>query len=124
MEVTFNADKKLLDTLNSLIGAVNALVGVTQGMTKSSPAPEQGKPEKEEALVPEAAEEAPPWNEEPKEAKKPTVSREEVNQLAILKIQAKHRDGVKALLEKYGVSKVGAVPEEHLAAFKAELEAL
>ena len=54
----------------------------------------------------------------------PAPSRDEVQRLAIVKIQGGQRKGVQELVSKYGVARVGEVPEDKLAAFKAELEAL
>ncbi len=122
MEVTFKADKKLLDAINALAKAVRGMAEHCQANTEPK-APDEGeaKPctpaEEEEGVLPFEA-------EKQDEPKPPVPSRDEVNKLAIAKIQAKHRDEVKALLEKYGAAKVSAVPEEHLAEFKAALEAL
>lgn len=121
MEVTFKADKKLLDAINALAEAVRGMAEHCKANPEPK-APDEGetKPcataEEEEALPFEA--------EKQDEPKPPVPSRDEVNKLAIAKIQAKHRDEVKTLLEKYGAAKVSAVPEEHLAEFKAALEAL
>lgn len=122
MEVTFKADKKLLDAINALAEAVRGMAEHCQANTEPK-APDEGeaKPctraEEEEGVLPFEA-------EKQDEPKPPVPSRDEVNKLAIAKIQAKHRNEVKALLEKYGAAKVSAVPEEHLAEFKAALEAL
>lgn len=122
MEVTFKADKKLLDAINALAEAVRGMAEHCQANTEPK-APDEGeaKPcapaEEEEGVLPFEA-------EKQDEPKPPVPSRDEVNKLAIAKIQAKHRDEVKALLEKYGAAKVSAVPEEHLAEFKVALEAL
>lgn len=122
MEVTFKADKKLLDAINTLAEAVRGMAEHCQANTEPK-APDEGeaKPctpaEEEEGVLPfETGKQDEP--------KPPVPSRDEVNKLAIAKIQAKHRDEVKALLEKYGAAKVSAVPNEHLAEFKAALEAL
>lgn len=122
MEVTFKADKKLLD-------AINALAEAVRGMTEHCQANRVPKATDEDEAKPHAPakeeEEVLPFEAEKQdEPKPPAPSRDEVNKLAIAKIQAKHRDEVKALLEKYGAAKVSAVPEEHLAEFKAALEAL
>lgn len=122
MEVTFKADKKLLGAINALAEAVQGMEKHCQANTEPK-APDEGeaKPrtpaEEEEGVLPFEA-------EKQDEPKPPVPSRDEVNKLAIAKIQAKHRDEVKALLEKYGAAKVSAVPEEHLAEFKTALEAL
>lgn len=133
MEVTFKADKKLLDAINALAEAVRGMAEHCQVNTEPK-APDEGeaKPctpaEEEEAKPCTPAEEEEgvlPFEAGKQDEPKPPVpSRDEVNKLAIAKIQAKHRDEVKALLEKYGAAKVSAVPEEHLAEFKAALEAL
>lgn len=134
MEVTFKADKKLLDAINALAEAVRGMAEHCQANTENvqvidtatvkalKAASERGA----ELCTPaEEEEEVLPFEAEKQDEPKPPVpSRDEVNKLAIAKIQAKHRDEVKALLEKYGAAKVSAVPEEHLAEFKAALEAL
>ena len=122
MEVTFKADKKLLDAINALAEAVRGMAEHCQADAEPK-TPDEGKAkpctpaEEEEEVLPFEA-------EKQDEPKPPVPSRDEVNKLAIAKIQAKHRDEVKALLEKYGAAKVSAVPEEHLAEFKTALEAL
>ena len=134
MEVTFKADKKLLDAINALAEAVQGMAEHCQANTEpvyafgtmskedlEATSKNEAKPctpaEEEEEVLPFEA-------EKQDEPKPPVPSRDEVNKLAIAKIQAKHRDEVKALLEKYGAAKVSAVPEEHLAEFKTALEAL
>ena len=59
---------------------------------------------------------------EPKPA--PAPDRRTVKSLAVKKIQAGHRDEVKALIQAYGAEKIDLVPEDRLAAFLADLEAI
>lgn len=134
MEVTFKADKKLLGAINALAEAVQGMAKHCQANTENvqvidtatAEALKVANERRAELCAPaEEDEEALPFEAEKHDEPKPPVpSRDEVNKLAIAKIQAKHRDEVKALLEKYGAAKVSAVPEEHLAEFKAALEAL
>lgn len=133
MEVTFKADKKLLDAINALAEAVRGMAEHCQANTEqvqvtdtaTAEALKAASERRAELCTPEEEKEVPPFEaEEQDEPKPPVPSRDEVNKLAIAKIRAKHRDEVKALLEKYGAAKVSAVPEEHLAEFKAALEAL
>ena len=134
MEVTFKADKKLLDAINALAEAVQGRAEHCQANTEPVYASGTMSKEDLEAASKNKAKPCTPAEEEeevlPFEAEKqdepklPVPSRDEVNKLAIAKIQAKHRDEVKALLEKYGAAKVSAVLDEHLAEFKAALEAL
>ncbi len=134
MEVTFKADKKLLDAINALAEAVQGMAEHCQANTEPVYASGTMSKEDLEAASKNKAKPCTPAEEEeevlPFEAEKqdepklPVPSRDEVNKLAIAKIQAKHRDEVKALLEKYGAAKVSAVLDEHLAEFKAALEAL
>lgn len=134
MEVTFKADKKLLDAINALAEAVRGMAEHCQANTENVQvidtatvkALKVASERRAELCTPaEEEEEFLPFEAEKQDEPKPPVpSRDEVNKLAIAKIQAKHRDEVKALLEKYGAAKVSAVPEEHLAEFKAALEAL
>lgn len=129
MEVTFKADKKLLDAINALAEAVRGMANTEQVQvidTATAEALKAASERRAELCTPaEEEKEVPPFEaEEQDESKPPVPSRDEVNKLAIAKIQAKHRDEVKALLEKYGAAKVSAVPDEHLAEFKTALEAL
>ena len=134
MEVTFKADKKLLDAINALAEAVRGMAEHCQANTENVQvidtatvkALKAASERRAELCTPaEEEEEVLPFEAEKQDEPKPPVpSRDEVNKLAIAKIQAKHRDEVKALLEKYGAAKVSAVPDEHLAEFKAALEAL
>lgn len=130
MEVTFKADKKLLDAINALAEAVRGMAEHCQANTENVQVIDTAtvkalKAASELCTPAEEEEEVLPFEAEKQDEPKPPVpSRDEVNKLAIAKIQAKHRDEVKALLEKYGAAKVSAVPDEHLAEFKAALEAL
>lgn len=111
MELKLTADKKLLDTMERLIEALNAcrLPGSTASITE----PESCVKEEPVQAEPEPA----------KEAQK-AYTKDAVQHMAIEKIQAGKRDAVKALIEKYGAERVGDVTEDKLAAFAAELEAL
>lgn len=133
MEVTFKADKKLLNAINALAEAVQGMAEHCQANTENvqvidtatAEALKVANERRAELCTPAEEEEVPPFEAGKQDEPKPPVpSRGEVNKLAIAKIQAKRRDEVKALLEKYGAAKVSAVPEEHLAEFKAALEAL
>ena len=112
MELKLTADKKLLDAIERLIEALNANGGL-------SPAPVAAPVEapKEEPAQPEPE----PAKEDPAA---PAYSKDDVQHMAIKKIQAGNRDAVKALIEKYGAKRVGDVAEDKLAAFAAELEAI
>lgn len=70
-------------------------------------------------------------DENPKEAAPETItnvapapSRRTVKSTAVKKIQAGHRDEVKNLIQRYGAEKIDLVPEDQLAAFLADLEAI
>ena len=54
----------------------------------------------------------------------PAPDRRTVKSLAVKKIQAGHRDAVKSLITAYGAEKIDLVPEDRLAAFLADLEAI
>ena len=112
MEIKLTADKKLLD-------AINHLAEVILASRTSAPVPEtKPEPEPENKVVPMPAPEPEP------EQKPATVTRDDVRPLATARIQAGKRDELKALLAKYNAKRVSDVPEDKLAAFAAEMEAL
>ena len=112
MEIKLTADKKLLDAINHLAEAILA-------SRTSAPVPEtKPEPEPENKVVPMPAPEPEP------EQKPATVTRDDVRSLATARIQAGKRDELKALLAKYNAKRVSDVPEDKLAAFAAEMEAL
>ena len=112
MEIKLTADKKLLDAINHLAEAILA-------SRTSTPAPEtKPEPEPENKVVPMPAPEPEP------EQKPATVTRDDVRSLATARIQAGKRDELKALLAKYNAKRVSDVPEDKLAAFAAEMEAM
>lgn len=112
MEIKLTADKKLLDAINHLAEAI--LAGRT-----SAPVPEtKPEPEPESKVVPMPAPEPEP------EQRPATVTRDDVRSLATARIQGGKRDELKALLAKYNAKRVSDVPEDKLAAFAAEMEAM
>ena len=112
MEIKLTADKKLLDAINHLAEAILA-------SRTSAPVPEtKPEPEPENKVVPMPAPEPEP------EQKPATVTRDDVRSLATARIQAGKRDELKALLAKYNAKRVSDVPEDKLAAFAAEMEAM
>lgn len=112
MEIKLTADKKLLDAINHLAEAILA-------SRTSAPAPEtKPEPEPENKVVPMPAPEPEP------EQKPATVTRDDVRSLATARIQGGKRDELKALLAKYSAKRVSDVPEDKLAAFAAEMEAM
>lgn len=112
MEIKLTADKKLLDAINHLAEAILA-------SRTSAPVPEtKPAPEPENKVVPMPAPEPEP------EQKPATVTRDDVRSLATARIQGGKRDELKALLAKYNAKRVSDVPEDKLAAFAAEMEAL
>lgn len=141
MEIKLTADKKLLDALSGIAAALEAALKRSEPVQTASMAPvaastlppdklaaPEAKPE--EALstpsqaMPES-EPAPPEAPEAPEAPVPAApTRDEVRQTAVVKIQAGLGPAVKALVTRYGAARVGDVPEERLAEFLAELEAL
>ena len=112
MEIKLTADKKLLDAINHLAEAILA-------SRTSAPVPEtKPEPEPENKVVPMPAPEPEP------EQKPATVTRDDVRSLATARIQGGKRDELKALLAKYNAKRVSDVPEDKLAAFAAEMEAM
>lgn len=118
MELKLTADKKLLDAIERLIEAINA--SRVPAAPVATPPAEEIK--EEPAPQEESAQEQPePAKEEPAA---PAYDKDEVQRMAIKKIQAGKRDAVKALVEKFGAERVSDVADEKLAAFAAELEAI
>lgn len=126
MEIKLTADKKLLDALDKLAEAVKAALQPTAA-PQAAP---QAKPDELTTHTTEPATEAPesespapePTRPEPPKTEAPT--RDEVRRVAVAKIQAGLGKAVKDLVAKYGAARVNDVPEDKLAEFKAELEAL
>lgn len=141
MEIKLTADKKLLEALDKLADALKAAfepqVSIQElpnllATYETEPA-QPAQPAQPAALDPLTAlpvvdKEEPAQPEKPAEApSKPAQSvpnREDVQRVAVTKIQSKLGAKVKALIEKHGGTRVSDVPEENLAAFMAELEAL
>lgn len=134
MEIKLTADKKLLEALDKL---ANALIAAFEPRVDIMPLPDLMKGEPDPAqpaaldpmtALPVVDKEEPAQPEKPAEApSKPAQSvpnREDVQRVAVTKIQSKLGAKVKALIEKHGGTRVSDVPEENLAAFMAELEAL
>lgn len=115
MEIKITADKKVLDVLERIAAALTAAPNI-----QTTP------PEAPAAEAPKAAAAPPePISEAKSEAPKAEApSREEVQSLAVARIQGGKRDAVKALIAKYGATRVSGVTDDKLASFKAELEAL
>lgn len=140
MEIKLTADKKLLEVLDRLGTAIVAALSEYQtpeGRKKWDDARRADetatRAEKAAALdpltaLPVVAEEEPAQPEKPAEAPSEPAqnvpSREDVQRVAVTKIQGGLGKKVKALIEKHGGTRVSDVPEENLAAFMAELEAL
>lgn len=128
MEIKINLDKKTaevaeraINALENLVKALEDLAGTERAietrpvvLLKEEPTPEETPVKNDPA----------PVSEDKPEETEPVPSREEVQRLAIVKIQGGHSKAVKALVEKYGATRVGEVPEANLAAFVKDLEAL
>lgn len=139
MEIKLTADKKLLEALDKLAETFKPLAAALVAAERSFDAqldnigkyaekkaqepkldPMTALPVvEEEEPAPQAEtkdDPAPPWETVPK--------REDVQRVAVTKIQGGLGKKVKALIEKHEGTRVGDVPEKNLAAFLAELEAL
>ena len=115
MEIKLTADKKLLDAINHLAEAILA-------SRPGAPAPEpKPEPEPERKVVPMPEPDPAPFDAQPEPA---PVTRDDVRSLATARIQGGKRDELKALLAKYNAKRVSDVPEDKLAAFAAEMEAM
>lgn len=115
MEIKLTADKKLLDAINHL---AEAILACRTGAPAPEPKPEP-EPERKVVPMPEPDMPTPERKDEPA-----PVTRDEVRSLATSRIQEGKRDELKALLAKYNAKRVSDVPEDKLAAFAAEMEAL
>lgn len=118
MEIKITADKKVLDVLERIAAALAAAPSIQTTPVTPPEAPAAEAPKAITAPpepVAEAKTEAP---------KSEAPSREEVQSLAVARIQSGKRDAVKALIAKYGATRVSGVTDDKLASFKAELEAL
>lgn len=114
MEIKITADKKILDVLERIATALTTAPSILTTPATLTEAPAAEAP-KVAVAPPEPISEAP---------KVEAPSREEVQSLAVARIQGGKRDAVKALIAKYGATRVSGVTDDKLANFKAELEAL
>lgn len=121
MEIKITADKKVLDVLERIAAALTAAPSIQITPATLIEAPAAVAP-KTAAAPPEPAVET--KSEPISEAKPEAPSWEEVQSLAVARIQSGKRDAVKALIAKYGATRVSGVTDDKLASFKAELEAL
>ena len=126
MEIKLTADKKLMEVLEQIAAALtSALTSAAQPAgSPQTAAPAQAEKTAAHETQPATAAPAPADDAVAPPFPLETPSRDEIQRLAIVKIQGGKRDAVKALVVKYGAARVGEVAEDRLAAFKAELEAL
>ena len=118
MEIKITADKKVLDVLERIAAALTAAPSIQTTPVTLPEAPAAAAPKATTAT-------SEPVAEAKTEAPKPEApSREEVQSLAVARIQGGKRDAVKALIAKYGAARVSGVTDDKLASFKAEQEAL
>lgn len=137
------------NTWDELMELIKKMIGTTEGTSAAS---KQQEPEQRImqvvtpavikpmntplAPIPDAAPEntTPPWapeNEDaalkqraPEPAPARTVTRQEVQAKAIALMDAKKQDQLQALLKKYNVPALPSIPEDQLAAFMSDLEAM
>ena len=126
MEIKLTADKKLMEVLEQIAAALTGALTSAAQPTGSPQTPAPAQAEKTAVRETQPAAAAPAAADADQEPPFPleTPSRDEIQRLAIARIQAGKRDAVKALVVKYGAARVGEVAEDRLAYFKAELEAL
>lgn len=139
MEIKLTADKKLLDALSGIAAALEAALKRSEPVqtafmapvaTSTLPPDKLAIPDEKSAEAPSAPSQATPEPEPapPAASEAPEVptapTRDAVRQAAVVKIQAGLGSAVKALVTRYGAARVGDVPEEQLAEFLADLEAL
>lgn len=119
MEIKIIADKKLLEAFDKLAEALKNLE-----QKRPAAAPQIDPVTALPAVVEETVTPPETASEEPSSPAQDVPTREEVQRIAVVKIQAKLGAKVKTLIEKHGGTRVADVPEANLAAFKADLEAL
>lgn len=133
MEIKLTADKKLLEALDKLADALKAAFEprvdiLTLPDMVGEPEPAQPAALDPLTALPVVDKEEPAPQEKPAEAPSEPAqrvpNREDVQRVAVTKIQGGLGKKVKALIEKHNGTRVSDVPEENLAAFMAELEAL
>ena len=121
MELKITADKKLLEVLDRLASAMTAVTGKAPQAALEAPQT-AAVAQHDEVAAPEVKPEQPASENTAPFDLAPT--REEIRALATIRIQAGHRDAVKALIVKCGGTRVSDVPEGRLAEFMAGLEAM
>lgn len=125
MEIKITGDKKLLEALDKIADALSRMVAAPatkalQDAVNAATAAATAEPEEVHAQPVEPAQAHSPA---PQKAE-PVPTREEIRSMAAIKIQAGHRDAVKALIGNCGGTRVSDVPEDRLAEFKAGLTAM
>ena len=110
-------DRERLDAILEALKNITAPAQEAQTAARATKTPEPVKVSiKSEKPAEKATEDA----KEPKPETAP--DRRTVKSLAVKKIQAGHRDEVKALIQAYGAEKIDLVPEDKLVTFVADLE--
>lgn len=113
------------NTWDELMELIKKMIGTAEGRSAAS---------KQHAAEAPAVE-APPWaapdpvpdpapSPAPVTASKQQVTRQEVQTKAISLMDAKKQDQLQALLKKYNVPALPSIPDDQLAAFMADMEAL
>lgn len=113
-------DRARLDAILEALktNAVPAQEAQTAARATKTPEPVKVSPEAENP-----AEKATAATEDAKAPKPaPAPDRRTIKSLAVKRIQAGHRDEVKALIQAYGAEKIDLVPEDKLVTFVADLE--
>ena len=113
-------DRARLDAILEALKTITAPAQEAQTAAIATKKPEPVKVSTESEKPAEKATEAAEDAKEPKPAHAP--DRRTIKSLAVKKIQAGHRDEVKALIHAYGAEKIDMVPEDKLVAFVADLE--
>ena len=109
--------------LDAILEALKNITAPSQEAPEIARATKTPEPVKVSTESEKPAEKATEDTEEAKEPKPaPAPDRRTIKSLAVKKIQAGHRDEVKALIQAYGAEKIDLVPEDKLVAFVAELE--
>ena len=125
MEIKITGDKKLLEALDKIAEALSRMVAAPatkaiQDAANAATAATTAEPEEVQTQPVEPAQDPSPASQKAE----PVPTREEIRSMAAIKLQAGHRDAVKALIGKCGGTRVSDVPEDRLAEFKAGLIAL
>ena len=118
--ITIELSAEDRERLDAILEALKNITAPAKEALTAARATKTPEPVKVSTESEKPAEKATEDAKEPKPA--PAPDRRTVKSLAVKKIQAGHRDEVKALIQAYGSEKIDLVPEDKLVTFVADLE--